>query len=54
MRCNLLDLPDMGAGPLAGVLTEGMGGMEPRTFTEAARRSLGAGLGGTWEPPEGV
>ncbi|WP_017579506.1 dethiobiotin synthase [Nocardiopsis valliformis] len=54
MRCNLLDLPDMGAGPLAGVLAEGMGELEPPAFTEAARRSLGAGLGGTWEPSDGV
>lgn len=48
MRCNLDDLPDMGAGPLAGVLPEGMGALDPEAFTDAARRALGAGLGGTW------
>ncbi|MBQ1082924.1 dethiobiotin synthase [Nocardiopsis sp. B62] len=52
MRCNLTDLPEMGAGPLSGVLPSGMGALAPGTFTTVARRSLGVGLGGTWSPLE--
>ncbi|MEU3016661.1 MULTISPECIES: dethiobiotin synthase [unclassified Nocardiopsis] len=52
MRCNLTDLSAMGAGPLSGVLPSGMGDLPPAAFAGAARRSLGAGLGGTWSPPE--
>jgi len=48
MRCNLTDLPDMGAGPLAGAVPEGTGSLGPDGFAEAASRSLAPGLGGTW------
>ncbi|MFD3684358.1 dethiobiotin synthase [Nocardiopsis sp. NPDC058631] len=48
MRCNVTDLPDMGAGPLAGVVPEGTGSLEPDGFAGVARRSLAPALGGTW------
>ncbi|GHC95575.1 ATP-dependent dethiobiotin synthetase BioD [Nocardiopsis terrae] len=51
MRCNLTDLPGMGAGPLVGVLPEGMGALPPAGFTAAARQGLGAVFGGTWPGP---
>ncbi len=47
MRCNLADLPTMGAGPLAGVVPEGSGALDPRAFAAVARRSLAPRLGGT-------
>ena len=53
MRCNLEDLPDMGAGPLVGVLSEGMGALAPGAFTAAARLGLAAEFGGSWSAREG-
>ncbi|GAB3707665.1 dethiobiotin synthase [Nocardiopsis oceani] len=53
MRCNLDDLPDMGAGPLVGVLPEGMGALAPGAFTAAARLGLAAEFGGTRSAREG-
>ncbi|WP_159940157.1 MULTISPECIES: dethiobiotin synthase [unclassified Nocardiopsis] len=48
MRCNLTDLPAMGAGPLVGALPEGSGALDPAGFADVARRSLAPALGGTW------
>ncbi|GAA0981550.1 dethiobiotin synthase [Nocardiopsis tropica] len=48
MRCNLTDLPGMGAGPLEGAVPESTGGLDPAGFAEVASRSLAPGLGGTW------
>lgn len=48
MRCNLADLPRMGAGPLAGVVPAGVGGEDAAGFAEVARRSLAPELGGDW------
>ncbi|MFD6949430.1 dethiobiotin synthase [Nocardiopsis sp. TSRI0078] len=48
MRCNLADLPAMGAGPLAGVLPQGSGALAAPAFADAARRFLAPCLGGAW------
>ncbi|MDE3719982.1 dethiobiotin synthase [Nocardiopsis sp. N85] len=40
MRCNLEDLPGMGAGPVVGALPEGCAGLDPEAFAETARRAL--------------
>ncbi|WP_116247880.1 dethiobiotin synthase [Nocardiopsis sp. FIRDI 009] len=49
MRCNLTDLPTMGAGDLVGVVPEGVGRSAAPEFAEVARRSLAPALGGAWE-----
>ncbi|MGQ4267658.1 dethiobiotin synthase [Nocardiopsis changdeensis] len=40
MRCNLGDLPTMGAGPVVGALPQGCADQDPRSFAETARRVL--------------
>jgi dethiobiotin synthetase len=47
-RCNLDDLPALAGGPLAGVLPEGLGGLEPDRFLAVARRSMAPVFGGTY------
>ncbi|MEV2275221.1 dethiobiotin synthase [Nocardiopsis sp. NPDC049922] len=49
MRCNLTDLPTMGAGGLVGALPEGSGRLTAPEFAAVARRSLAPSLGGTWD-----
>ncbi|GAB2490736.1 dethiobiotin synthase [Nocardiopsis aegyptia] len=48
-RCNLADLPTMGAGPLLGAVPEGSGGLDGPAFAETARAALAPDLGGTWD-----
>ncbi|WP_150242241.1 dethiobiotin synthase [Nocardiopsis quinghaiensis] len=48
MRCNLTDLPAMGAGPLAGAVPEGSGALAAPAFADVSRRFLAPCLGGTW------
>ncbi|MCY9782597.1 dethiobiotin synthase [Nocardiopsis sp. EMB25] len=48
-RCNLTDLPTMGAGDLVGAVPEGSGRSAAREFAEVARRSLAPALGGVWD-----
>ncbi|HEY2277788.1 MAG TPA: dethiobiotin synthase, partial [Streptosporangiaceae bacterium] len=56
-RCNLDDLVTVAAGPLAGVLPEGLGALaaDPATavdrFLAAARSGLAPALGGTYPGP---
>jgi dethiobiotin synthetase len=52
MRCNLTDLPAMGAGPLVGAVPEGSGALAAPAFADTARRFLAPCLGGTWLTPE--
>src|ERR1700761_329243 len=47
-RCNLDDLEAVAGGPLAGLLPEGLGDVEPDVFLAAARRGLAPGFGGTF------
>ena len=47
-RCNLDDLVTVAGGPLAGLLPEGLGDVEPDVFLAAARRGLAPGFGGTF------
>jgi dethiobiotin synthetase len=46
-RCNLDDLAVVAGGPLAGLLPEGLGELDPDRFLAAARRSLSPVFGGT-------
>ncbi|MBB6351757.1 dethiobiotin synthetase [Nonomuraea muscovyensis] len=45
-RSNVADLEMLAARPLAGVLPEGAGALGAEEFADAARRGLGAALGG--------
>jgi dethiobiotin synthetase len=47
-RCNLDDLVTVAAGPLAGVLPEGLGALDPDRFLAVARRSMAPVFGGTY------
>ena len=47
-RCNLDDLPALAGGPLAGVLPEGLGQLDPDRFLAVARRSMAPVFGGTY------
>jgi dethiobiotin synthetase len=47
-RCNLDDLVTVAGGPLAGLLPEGLGDVEPDVFLAAARRGLAPALGGVF------
>jgi dethiobiotin synthetase len=47
-RCNLDDLAAVAGGPLAGLLPEGLGGLDPDRFLAAARNGLAPALGGTF------
>jgi dethiobiotin synthetase len=49
VRCNLADLPTMGAGPLLGAVPEGSGGLSAAAFADTARAALAPALGGTWD-----
>ncbi|WP_304453950.1 dethiobiotin synthase [Nocardiopsis sp. YSL2] len=49
VRCNLVDLPAMGAGPLLGCVPEGSGGLDAAAFADTARAALAPALGGTWD-----
>ncbi|RKS10220.1 dethiobiotin synthetase [Nocardiopsis sp. Huas11] len=49
VRCNLEDLPTMGAGPLLGAVPEGSGGLDAPAFAATARSALAPALGGTWD-----
>ncbi|MFG3443036.1 dethiobiotin synthase [Nonomuraea sp. NPDC047897] len=46
-RSNVADLEMLAARPLAGVLPEGAGALDAEEFAGAARRGLGATLGGS-------
>jgi dethiobiotin synthetase len=47
-RCNLDDLAAVAGGPLAGLLPEGLGGLDPGRFLAEARNGLAPALGGTF------
>ncbi len=47
-RCNLQDLPEVAGAPLAGLVPEGAGALEPGAFRAAAEGWLGPSLGGGW------
>ncbi|MFG2076053.1 dethiobiotin synthase [Nonomuraea maritima] len=49
-RSSVADLEMLAARPLAGALPDGAGHLPRPAFTEAARKSLGATLGGTFDP----
>ena len=48
-RTNLVDLPDVAAAPLLGVLPAGMGALDPTAFLAAARAGLAPALGGRFD-----
>lgn len=50
-RCNLADLPDVAEAPLAGLLPDGAGTMEPSVFRAAAPGWLTPDLDGDWQGP---
>lgn len=50
-RCNLEDLPEAAAAPLAGALPEGAGALTPARFRAAAPGWLSPALGGSWTGP---
>ncbi|HEX5569226.1 MAG TPA: dethiobiotin synthase [Streptomyces sp.] len=49
-RCNLADLPVAAEAPLAGLLPQGAGALEPAVFRERAGGWLTREFGGTWVP----
>ncbi|MGD9526333.1 dethiobiotin synthase [Pseudonocardia sp.] len=51
-RCNLVDLPVVTGVPLLGAVPEGAGALAAAEFTEVARHSLAAALGGGWQTPD--
>jgi dethiobiotin synthetase len=51
-RCNLVDLPVVTGVPLLGAVPEGAGALTAAEFTEVARHSLAAALGGGWQTPD--
>ncbi len=46
-RCNLDDLATLAGGPLAGVLPDGLGGLDPDRFLAVARKGMAPSFGGT-------
>jgi dethiobiotin synthetase len=46
-RCNLDDLAALAGGPLAGVLPDGLGGLDPDQFLAEARNGMAPSFGGT-------
>lgn len=48
-RCNLTDLRTLVGGPLAGVLPDGSGGLDPARFLTLARAGLAPDLGGDFD-----
>jgi dethiobiotin synthetase len=46
-RCNLDDLAALAGGPLAGVLPDGLGGLDPDRFLAVARNGMAPSFGGT-------
>jgi len=48
-RCNVRDLEDLVAGPLAGALPEGAGALEGAAFLHTARAGLAPALGGAFD-----
>ncbi|WP_410535011.1 dethiobiotin synthase [Streptomyces sp. KL2] len=48
-RCNLADLPVAAGAPLAGLLPQGAGSLEPPVFRGRAAGWLSPRLGGSWE-----
>ncbi|MGK5499545.1 dethiobiotin synthase [Streptomyces sp. URMC 125] len=47
-RCNLDDLPVAAGAPLAGLLPQGAGALDPAVFRRSAAGWLSPALGGTW------
>lgn len=50
-RCNLAELADVAGAPLLGAVPEGAGALDAAQFTDRARHSLAACLGGRWQTP---
>jgi dethiobiotin synthetase len=46
-RCNLDDLAALAGGPLAGVLPDGLGGLDPDRFLAVARNGMAPSFSGT-------
>ncbi|WP_062357944.1 dethiobiotin synthase [Herbidospora yilanensis] len=49
-RCNVADLEMLAARPLAGAVPENAGALRRQAFGKVARASLGAPLGGAFDP----
>lgn len=52
MRCNLADLRSIAGRPLAGVVPDGAGALDPARFITTARNALAPEFGGTFDPAE--